>query len=95
VGLGLRSGRRARLVNCPSDENCLYPEICERVKDPVKLLAYLTELFIDTFGITRPRPEQQRTANLVIGGFLLVFGFVVLCVMGFLVIEISTGSHGH
>jgi hypothetical protein len=58
----------------------------------MKLLAWLTELFIDTFGITRPRPEQQTTANLVIGGFLLAFGFVVLCVMGFLVFQITTGQ---
>ena len=28
----------------------------------MKLLAWLTETFITTFGITRPRPEQQRTA---------------------------------
>jgi len=60
----------------------------------MKLLAYLTELFIDTFGITRPRPEQQRTTYLVIGGFLLAFGVVVLGVMGFLIFQISTGSHG-
>ena len=60
----------------------------------MKLLAYLTELFIDTFGITRPRPEQQRTANLVIGGFLLAFGFVVVAVMTFLIYQISTGTHG-
>jgi hypothetical protein len=58
----------------------------------MKLLAWLTELFIDTFGITRPRPEQQTTANLVIGGFLLAFGFVVLGVMGFLVFQITTGQ---
>ena len=60
----------------------------------MKLLAYLTELFIDTFGITRPKPEQQRTVNLVIGGFLLMFGIAVLSIMGFLVFQISTGSHG-
>jgi hypothetical protein len=60
----------------------------------MKLLAYLTELFIDTFGITRPRPEQQRTVNLVIGGFMLAFGIAVICVMGFLVFQISTSGHG-
>ncbi len=60
----------------------------------MKLLAYITELFIDTFGITRPKPEQQRATSLVIGGFLLAFGFVVLCVMGFLIFQISTGGHG-
>jgi len=60
----------------------------------MKLLAYLTELFIDTFGITRPKPEQQRTANLVIGGFMLVFGIAVLTVMTFLVVQISASGHG-
>ncbi len=43
----------------------------------MKLLAWLTEAFINTFGITRPRPEQQRTAQLLIGGFLLAFILVV------------------
>lgn len=60
----------------------------------MKLLAYITELFIDTFGITRPKPEQQRTANLMIGGFLLLFGLFVLSVMAFLIFQISTTSHG-
>ena len=60
----------------------------------MKLLAYLTELFIDTFGITRPKPEQERTVNLVIGGFLLLFGIIVLGVLGFLILQISLGGHG-
>ncbi len=58
----------------------------------MKLLAWLTETFIQTFGITRPRPEQQRTAQLVLGGFLLAFLLVVASVMAFLVYEIHTGS---
>ena len=60
----------------------------------MKLLAYLTELFIDTFGITRPKPEQERTVNLVIGGFILLFGVIVVGILGFLLIQISTGGHG-
>jgi hypothetical protein len=56
----------------------------------VKILAYLTETFIGTFGITRPRPEQEKLANLVIGGFLLVFMVGVFGVVGFLVYAIST-----
>jgi hypothetical protein len=60
----------------------------------MKLLAYLTETFIATFGITRPRPEQERMANLVIGGFLLFFGTAVLMVMGFLIYQITIGIHG-
>lgn len=58
----------------------------------MKLLAYLTEMFIDTFGITRPKPEQQRVANLVIGGFLLVFGVFVLSVMGFFFYQMAAGG---
>jgi hypothetical protein len=39
----------------------------------MKFLNFLMESFINAFGITRPRPEQQRTAALVLGGFLLLF----------------------
>jgi hypothetical protein len=56
----------------------------------MKILAYLTETFIATFGITRPRPEQKRLANLVIGGFLLVFLLAAFGVVGFLVYAISS-----
>jgi hypothetical protein len=59
----------------------------------MKLLAFLTETFIATFGITRPRPEQERLVNLLIGGFLLVFGTGLLLVMGFLVYQVSASGH--
>jgi len=39
----------------------------------MRLLNFLVESFIATFGITRPRPEQQRTVALALGGFLLLF----------------------
>ena len=39
----------------------------------MKVLYFLVDSFIATFGITRPRPEQQRTVALALGGFLLVF----------------------
>jgi hypothetical protein len=55
----------------------------------LKLLTWLTETFIATFGITHPRPEQQRLANLLIGGLLLGFLLVVFGVLGFLVFAIS------
>jgi hypothetical protein len=55
----------------------------------MKLLAYLTETFIATFGITRPRPEQERTANLVIGGFLLAFLVAAFSILGVLVYVIT------
>jgi hypothetical protein len=59
-------------------------------KRPVKILAYLTETFIATFGITRPAPEQARTANLVIGGFVLTLILGVFGVLGFMLYTIST-----
>ncbi|MGC2301191.1 MAG: hypothetical protein WA476_20470 [Acidobacteriaceae bacterium] len=58
----------------------------------MKLLAWLTETFINTFGITRPRPEQQRTAQLLIGGFLLAFILLVAAVIIFLLFAIRA-SH--
>ena len=55
----------------------------------MKLLAWLTETFIATFGITHPRPEQQRLANLLIGGLLLGFLLVIFGVIGLLLFLIS------
>ena len=43
----------------------------------MKVLNFLVESFVNTFGITRPKPEQQRTVALALGGFLLAF-FTVL-----------------
>ncbi len=57
----------------------------------MKLLAWLTDAFIQTFGITRPRPEQQKTAQLILGGFLLAFLLLVAAVMAFLAYEIHVG----
>jgi hypothetical protein len=39
----------------------------------MKFLNFLVESFIGAFGITRPKPEQQRTVALTLGGFLLLF----------------------
>jgi len=39
----------------------------------MKLLNFLVESFVAAFGITKPKPEQQRTVALALGGFLLVF----------------------
>jgi len=57
----------------------------------MKLLAWLMETFITTFGITRPRPEQERTAQLIIGGFLLAFILLVAAVTVFLLFAIRAG----
>jgi hypothetical protein len=56
----------------------------------MKLLAWLTESFIAVFGITRPGPEQQRRANLLIGGFLLAVILVAFGTVGLLVYLISS-----
>jgi len=54
----------------------------------MKLLAWLTETFITTFGITRPKPEQERTAILLIGGFLLASIAFIASVTVFLLLQI-------
>ncbi|HKR26895.1 MAG TPA: hypothetical protein VJS11_05550 [Acidobacteriaceae bacterium] len=57
----------------------------------MKLLAWLTETFIQTFGITRPRPEQERTAQFVIGGFLLAFILLAVGAVTFFLYEMHAG----
>lgn len=57
----------------------------------MKLLAWLTETFIATFGITRPRPEQERVAQIAIGGFLLAVILLVAALLTLAVVEL----HGH
>ena len=47
----------------------------------MKVLYFLVESFINTFGITRPEPEHQRTVALTLGGFLLVFFSVLFGVI--------------
>jgi hypothetical protein len=60
----------------------------------MKLLAWLTESFITTFGITRPRPEQQRTAQMLIGGFLIAFVLVVVSITAFFFFQLHA-THAH
>ncbi len=43
----------------------------------MKLLAALTELFVNLFQITRPRPEHQRRAYLLVGGLTLAMLLLV------------------
>ena len=57
----------------------------------MKLLAWLMEAFINTFGITRPRPEQERTAQLLIGGFVLAIILVAVAVVVFFLFAIRAG----
>jgi hypothetical protein len=48
--------------------------------ESMRLLNFLVESFVGAFGITKPRPEQERTVALALGGFLLLF-FVVLATL--------------
>jgi hypothetical protein len=57
----------------------------------MKLLAWLMETFITTFGITRPRPEQERTARLLIGGFLLAILLAITGVTAFFYLALRSG----
>lgn len=59
----------------------------------MKLLAWLTEGFITVFGITRPKPEQQRVAQIVIGGFLLAFLLVIASLLTYFVVELNFRPH--
>lgn len=43
----------------------------------MKLLLFLVDSFVGAFGITKPKPEQERTVALLLGSFLLLF-FVAL-----------------
>lgn len=55
----------------------------------MKLLAWLTDAFIYVFGITRPKPEQERVARMVIGGFLLAFVLLI----GSLIVYFALSMH--
>jgi len=58
----------------------------------MKLLAWLLEIFINTFGITRPGPKQERVAQLAIGGFLLAVIVFAIAIVVFFLIE-THGGH--
>jgi hypothetical protein len=51
-----------------------------------RLLSALTELFVNAFGLTRPRPDQQRRASLIIGSLTLAALVIILAlIVGMLV----------
>jgi hypothetical protein len=61
-------------------------------KISMKLLAFLAEAFINTFGITQPQPEQQRKIHLILGGFILTVIVLAFGTVGFLVYTVTTGN---
>ena len=44
----------------------------------MKLLAILTEIFLQAFQITRPKPHQERAARMIIGGLMLATGLFAI-----------------
>jgi hypothetical protein len=56
----------------------------------MKLLAFLTETFINTFGITRPSPGQEKRTELILGGFLLTVLVLAFGIVAFLVYNITS-----
>jgi hypothetical protein len=59
----------------------------------MKLLAWLTEAFITVFGITRPTPQQQRLAQIVIGGFILAFLLLVASLITYFALQLHAHPH--
>ena len=47
----------------------------------MRLFAFLTEIFLQAFQITRPKPHQELVAQRVIGGLMLASGFLAIGVL--------------
>jgi uncharacterized membrane protein len=58
-----------------------------RLEEIMRLLNFLVESFIAAFGITRPKPEQQRTVALALGGFLLVFFAALISLIAWMLLS--------
>ncbi len=58
----------------------------------MRLLDYLAEVFIGTFGITQPVEERRRQVAFVLGGFILLGLLAGFAVVGFLLYSIH-GNH--
>lgn len=52
----------------------------ERSCRVMRLLEYLVEVFIQTFGITRPTEAQRRRVTFLLGGALLAAALLVVAV---------------
>lgn len=57
------------------------------LEEIMRLLNFLVESFIGAFGITRPKPEQQRTVALTLGGFLLVFFAALISLIAWMLLS--------
>ena len=57
----------------------------------MRLLDFLAQAFINTFGITQPRPDQRKLVSMVFGGLILAVFVLVLSVMSFLLYQRHVG----
>lgn len=57
----------------------------------MRVLEYLVEIFIQTFGITRPSETQRRRVTLLLGGALLMAAILVVVVGLSMVVYLHTG----
>jgi hypothetical protein len=57
------------------------------LEEIMRLLNLLVESFIAAFGITKPKPEQQRTVALTLGGFLLVFFAALISLIAWMLLS--------
>ena len=58
----------------------------------MRLLNYLAEVFIGTFGITQPAEDKRQRVAIVLGGFILLSLLAGFAIVGFLLYSIH-GSH--
>jgi hypothetical protein len=47
----------------------------------MRLLKFLVDAFVNVFGITPPKPQQERKVALLLGGFLLFCGVTLVSVL--------------
>ena len=57
----------------------------------MRVLEYLVEMFIQTFGITRPTEAQRRRVTLLLGGALLALAILMAIVSVSMVVYLHTG----
>ena len=55
---------------------------------PIRLI---TRVFISTFGITEPTPEQQRQAELFITGMVVLIVLIAAAIFLFLIYGLGSG----
>jgi hypothetical protein len=56
----------------------------------MRLLDYLSEVFIGTFGITQPSPDKRRPVSIILGGFILISLLAGFAIVGFLLYSIRS-----